>query len=74
MYKSLRDGMAKREDYFEISAPADKEELADPFEKKKKEGQAESGQQTLDIEGGTDDNFHYWMINDSSLGLRTENS
>ena len=55
VYKSLRDGMAKREDYFEISAPADKEELADPFEKKKKEGQAESGQQTLDIEGGTDE-------------------
>lgn len=34
VYKSLRDGMAKREDYFEIALPVDEKEVSDPFEKK----------------------------------------
>lgn len=34
----------------------------------------QAGAVTRERQGGTDDNFHYWMINDSSLGLRTENS
>ncbi len=44
VYKSLRDGMAKREDYFELAAPAESEELKDPFAgkaKKKKQKTAE---------------------------------
>lgn len=31
VYKSLRDGMSKREDYFEIAAPVDNSEISDPF-------------------------------------------
>lgn len=42
VYKSLRDGMAKREDYFELAPSADNAEIGDPFkgEKGKKEKQA----------------------------------
>lgn len=52
VYKSLRDGMAKREDYFEISAPADKGGLKDPFEEKGEKGEKpDGGQQGLDLGG-----------------------
>ncbi|MDO5418303.1 MAG: hypothetical protein Q4F29_13985 [Lachnospiraceae bacterium] len=36
VYKSLRDGMAKREDYFEMALPADDKEVSDPFKDKGK--------------------------------------
>lgn len=38
VYSSIRDGMAKREDYFELSVPVDNQEISDPFsgEKPKK--------------------------------------
>lgn len=36
VYVSLRDGMAKREDYFEIVLPADESEISDPFDGGKK--------------------------------------
>ena len=49
VYKSLRDGMAKREDYFEISAPEEKTEAKDAFAEKKKEEK-----QDLSLEGGAD--------------------
>ena len=49
VYKSLRDGMAKREDYFEISAPEEKTEAKDAFAEKKKEEKQE-----LSLEGGAD--------------------
>lgn len=59
VYKSLRDGMAKREDYFEIAAPADQKEVKDPFEDKDKEKKQEEnqvdGQQSLNLEGGADE-------------------
>lgn len=60
VYKSLRDGMAKREDYFEIAAPDSERNdmVKDPFKgrgKKKKEEPAD-GQQRLDLGGGTDEN------------------
>ncbi len=35
VYKSLRDGMAKREDYFELAATADNSEITDPFKEAK---------------------------------------
>ena len=31
LYASLRDGVAKREDYFEIALPQDEKEISDPF-------------------------------------------
>lgn len=31
VYLSLRDGIAKREDYFDIALPADEKEISDPF-------------------------------------------
>lgn len=31
VYRSLRDGMAKREDYFEITLPVDEKEIGNPF-------------------------------------------
>lgn len=37
VYVALRDGMAKREDYFEISLPADESEISDPFDGGKKQ-------------------------------------
>lgn len=53
VYKSLRDGMAKREDYFEIAAPAEQKEAVDPFEAKEK-SQADR-QQELNFEGGANE-------------------
>ena len=41
VYRSLRDGMSKREDYFDISLPEEETEVTDPFKEKseqKKEG------------------------------------
>ena len=41
VYRSLRDGMSKREDYFDISLPEEETEVTDPFKGKseqKKEG------------------------------------
>lgn len=37
VYRSLRDGMSKREDYFEISLPAADAEVENPFDKKQEE-------------------------------------
>lgn len=36
VYIALRDGMAKREDYFEIALPVDEREISDPFDEGKK--------------------------------------
>lgn len=36
VYVALRDGMAKREDYFEIALPSDESEISDPFDGGKK--------------------------------------
>lgn len=36
VYVALRDGMAKREDYFEIALPTDESEISDPFDGGKK--------------------------------------
>ena len=55
VYKSLRDGMAKREDYFEIASPVEPRKVHDPFEEKKKEAGQVDGQQSLDPEGGADE-------------------
>lgn len=50
VYKSLRDGMAKREDYFDIAPPIYEKEVQDPFNekgaekpKKDKEGKKDKG-------------------------------
>lgn len=37
VHKSLQDGMADREDYFEMLPPVDETDVTDPFEGKKKE-------------------------------------
>lgn len=41
VYRSLHDGMAKREDFFDISLPVEKSDVVDPFEGKDKEKGAE---------------------------------
>ncbi len=53
---SLRDGMAKREEIFELSG-AEKKEAQDAFagKDKKKEEKPEDGQQELDLGGGADE-------------------
>ena len=40
VYRSLRDGMAKREDYFEIAPPVDEKEVQDPFEEQEEKQEA----------------------------------
>lgn len=46
VYVALRDGMSKREDYFEIAAPVDNKEISDPFS---------SGEKPKVKEGGADE-------------------
>lgn len=55
VYISLKDGMAKREEVFELPG-AEKEEPKDPFEGKgkKKEEKPAGGQMELDLGGGVD--------------------
>lgn len=53
VYMSLKDGMAKREEIFELPG-AEKEEPKDPFEGKKKDKKPADGQQ-LDLGGGADE-------------------
>lgn len=43
VYIALRDGMAKREDYFEIALPVDESEISDPFDEGKK-GDSKKGE------------------------------
>lgn len=54
VYMSIKDGMAKREEIFELPG-VEKEEPKDPFEgKKKKEEKPETGQQQMNLGGGSD--------------------
>ena len=57
VYVSLKDGMAKREDYFEMLPPADDTEISNPFpeknEAKKKKSGKKSGEPKLDGIPGT---------------------
>lgn len=41
VYRSLRDGMAKREDYFDISIPEEVSEVTDPFNSKSEQKKEE---------------------------------
>lgn len=43
VYIALRDGVAKREDYFEIALPVDESEISDPFDEGKK-GDSKKGE------------------------------
>lgn len=56
VYKSLRDGMAKREDYFEITLTDEEKEIQDPFKgkekKEKKSGKGEISNGTCESDGG----------------------
>ncbi len=56
VYISLKDGMAKREEVFELPG-VEKEEVKDPFEGrgKKKEEKLAGGQMKLDLGGGADE-------------------
>lgn len=42
IYKSLSDGMAKREDYFDVPKPTDNSELVNPFKNKENAKEGES--------------------------------
>ena len=50
MYRSLNDGMAKREDYFDLGTVVqDDSELTDPFAKKQsEETEQEAGEQPVE--------------------------
>lgn len=50
VYVALRDGMAKREDYFEIALPVDESEISDPFNDEKKETKKAKEVKTDDAE------------------------
>ena len=50
IYRSLRDGMAKREDYFEVAPPVDEKEINNPFE-----GNSEKPQDKKEDEGAVKD-------------------
>ncbi|MCI9682919.1 MAG: hypothetical protein HFI26_16275 [Lachnospiraceae bacterium] len=54
VYNSIKDGMAKREEIFELPG-VEKEEPKDPFEEKKKDEKSVEGQQQLDLGGGADE-------------------
>ena len=54
VYNSIKDGMAKREEIFELPG-VEKEEPKDPFEEKKKDEKSVEGQQQLDVGGGADE-------------------
>lgn len=56
VFNSIKDGMAKREEIFELPG-VEKEEPKDPFKEKnkKKEEKPTDGQQTLNLEGGADE-------------------
>lgn len=55
VYNSLKDGMAKREEIFELPG-VEKPEAQDAFEgKKKKDEKQADGQQELNLEGGADE-------------------
>lgn len=56
VFNSIKDGMAKREEIFELPG-VEKEEPKDPFEgkNKKKEKKPDDGQQTLNLDGGADE-------------------
>lgn len=55
VFNSIKDGMAKREEVFELPG-VEKEEPKDPFEeKKKKDENPVDGQQQLDLGGGADE-------------------
>lgn len=54
VYTSLKDGMTKREEVFELPG-VEKEEPKDPFEGKKKDKEPDDGQQQLDLGGGADE-------------------
>lgn len=45
VYRSLRDGMAKREDYFEITPPVDEKEVQNPFDGKNSEQKKEEARE-----------------------------
>lgn len=54
VFNSIKDGMAKREEIFELPG-VEKEEPKDPFEgKKKKEEKPEDGQQQMNLGGDSD--------------------
>ena len=57
VYRSLRDGMAKREDYFEITPPVDEKDVQNPFEGKtqEKKKKSEKGSQEENSEGAVTD-------------------
>lgn len=46
VYRSLRDGMAKREDYFEVSPPVDEKEVQNPFNGDDKETEKKTKKET----------------------------
>lgn len=54
VYTSLKDGIAKREEIFELPG-VEKEEPKDPFDGKKKDKEPADGQQHLDLGGGADE-------------------
>ena len=49
VYVALRDGMAKREDYFEIALPVNENEISDPFSNGEKE-EKKSGKKSKEVE------------------------
>ncbi len=44
VYRSLKDGMAKREDYFDLKPQADESEVENPFQAKEKKGAVRRGE------------------------------
>ena len=54
VFNSIKDGMAKREEIFELPG-VKKKEAEDAFAGKKKEEKVEDGQQELDLGGGADE-------------------
>lgn len=50
VYTSLKDGMAKREDYFEMMPPADDTEISDPFKETKDKKGEKTGKQDKEVQ------------------------
>lgn len=51
VFRSLKDGMAKREDYFEVTPIADESEITNPFEQEESEEKTKKGKKTVEKDG-----------------------
>ena len=53
VYRSLKDGMAKREDFFDVPLPTEAQEITDPFSNK---GEGEENEKNKEVKKDVNEN------------------